>query len=162
VLEEKGVKGRVAEAIKEALDAVTVELLNEWTKLLERGARGADPGRPMALLGKNPVGGTSPEGNPSGRGGGQLVLMARICACMKSAEVVSMMLRSFTKRRRNGLPVKQLRGFLLVNWEIITVPIEDLIDASSKDPVTGGIPLEPAVEYCHGDECISSEEVSDF
>jgi hypothetical protein len=45
-LEEKRVKGR-AEAIKQALDPVTAESLEEWTKLLlelERAACNAGPG----------------------------------------------------------------------------------------------------------------------
>jgi hypothetical protein len=66
-LEEKRVRDRAAEAIKEALSAVTIEMLEEWSRMLERGARGADPGRPMTLL--NPVGGTSPpRRSPPGQG----------------------------------------------------------------------------------------------
>jgi hypothetical protein len=55
----------VAGAVEEVLGAVDV--LEEWTKTLKRGARGADPG-PMTPCGEeamNPVGGTTPpEGKP--------------------------------------------------------------------------------------------------
>jgi hypothetical protein len=44
-VEEKKVRGKVAKAIKAALSAVTIEALEEWTKmLLEREAHRAGPG----------------------------------------------------------------------------------------------------------------------
>jgi hypothetical protein len=41
-VEEKRV-GKVAKAIKEALDAITIEALEEWTKLLEQETCHAEP-----------------------------------------------------------------------------------------------------------------------
>jgi hypothetical protein len=62
-LEEERVRGRVAEAIKKALNTVTVEALEKWTKLLEhkRLPLGADQRRPMTPCGEEAM-------NPVGRG----------------------------------------------------------------------------------------------
>jgi hypothetical protein len=51
-IEEKKVKGKVARTMKEALDAITIEALEEWSRmLLEQSPLGAGPG-PMTLLGE--------------------------------------------------------------------------------------------------------------
>jgi hypothetical protein len=75
-------------------------------------------------------------------------------------------LRSFTRRydRRTGLPVKQVRGFLLKRsgggLKLERVPLEELIWANTTDPETGErLPPEPSVEYCYEQECVSSDEI---
>lgn len=95
-----------------------------------------------------------------------LLLVARIYWCLENWGQASLILRSFTNRRdkRTGLPIKQIRGFLLVRhgkeFKLEKVPLDDLIWANTTDPNTGErLPPEPSVEYCYEDTCMSSDEV---
>jgi hypothetical protein len=95
-----------------------------------------------------------------------LLLVSRIYWCIENWGYVSMILRSFTRRydRRTGLPVKQLRGFILERSEgglkLEKVQLEDLIQAHTTDPKTGErLPPEPSIEYCYEQDCISSDEI---
>lgn len=95
-----------------------------------------------------------------------LLLVSRIYWCIESWGHASLVLRSFTRRydRRTGLPVKQVRGFLLKRsgggLKLERVPLEELIWANTTDPETGErLPPEPSVEYCYEQECVSSDEI---
>lgn len=94
-----------------------------------------------------------------------LLLIARIYWCLSNWGQLSLILRSFTGRvdRRTGLPIKQIRGFMLFyrdGLRLEKVSLEDLIEAETTDPETGEkLPPEPAVEYCYEYSCISSENL---
>ena len=95
-----------------------------------------------------------------------LLLIARIYWCLENWDYTSLILRSFTGRRdrRTGLPMKQIRGFLLrrrgKELRLEKIPLDDLIWANTTDPETGErIPPEPSVEYCYEKECIPSDDL---
>jgi hypothetical protein len=87
-IEEKRVRGKVAEAIKEAPSAVAIEALEEWTKtLLEREspavlARGS-PITPCGEGTMNPVGKghLSPEGTLTLQGGEEVSMISNTSQC---------------------------------------------------------------------------------
>ncbi len=95
-----------------------------------------------------------------------LLLISRIYWCLENWGYVSLILRSFTEKRdrRTGLPIKQIRGFLLRRYQkelrLERIPLDELIQANTIDPETGErIPPEPLVEYCYEHECVSSDDL---
>ncbi|MEM0366503.1 MAG: hypothetical protein QXJ65_02225 [Acidilobaceae archaeon] len=95
-----------------------------------------------------------------------ILLIARIYWCLDLWDHVSMILWSFTDRvdSKSGLPIKQLRGFILSRdnrlFNLHKVSIEELIEAHNTDYKTGKwLEPEPAVEYCYDYNCVPSESL---
>lgn len=76
-----------------------------------------------------------------------------------------MVLRSFTREKKGGKTVKELRAYR-ITWRgglvIGKVPIDELITSMNVNTATGELMRpEPLVKYCIDEECISSDDVDE-